>query len=52
MKVDPAAAGLDERQLARIDEHLRTRYVDAGKIAGCQVAVARHGQLTTTTCAR
>ena len=45
MKIDPAEAGLDERQLARIDEHLRTRYVDAGKIAGCQVAVARHGQL-------
>jgi CubicO group peptidase (beta-lactamase class C family) len=45
MKVDPAGAGLDERQLARIDEHLRTRYVDAGKIAGCQVAVARHGHL-------
>jgi len=45
MKTDPAGAGLDELQLARIDEHLRTRYVDAGKIAGCQVAVARHGQL-------
>jgi CubicO group peptidase (beta-lactamase class C family) len=45
MKIDPAAAGLDERQLARIDDHLRTRYVDAGKIAGCQVAVARHGQV-------
>ena len=45
MKTDPAAAGLDERQLARIDEHLLTRYVDAGKIAGCQVAIARHGQL-------
>jgi len=45
MKIDPAAAGLDERQLARIDEHFLTRYVDAGKIAGCQVAVARHGHL-------
>lgn len=45
MKIDTAAAGLDERQLERITDHLRARYVDAGKIAGCQVAVARHGQL-------
>src|SRR5215469_9817388 len=45
MKTDPVRAGLDERQLARIAEHLQRRYVDAGKIAGCQVAVARHGHL-------
>jgi CubicO group peptidase (beta-lactamase class C family) len=45
MKVDPAAAGLAERQLDRITEHLQHQYVDTGRIAGCQVAVARHGQL-------
>ncbi len=45
MKIDPVAAGLDERQLERIGEHLRVRYVDAEKIAGCQVAVARHGHI-------
>ncbi len=45
MKVDPAGAGLDERQLDRITEHLQARYVDAGKIAGCQVTVARRGQV-------
>jgi CubicO group peptidase (beta-lactamase class C family) len=45
MKVDPVGAGLDERQLDRITEHFQTRYVDAGRIAGCQVAVARHGRL-------
>jgi CubicO group peptidase (beta-lactamase class C family) len=45
MKVDPVGAGLDQRQLARIEEHLRTRYVDARKIAGCQVAIARHGHV-------
>jgi CubicO group peptidase (beta-lactamase class C family) len=45
VKVDPAGAGLDERQLARITEHLQTRYIDAGRIAGCQVVVARHDRI-------
>jgi CubicO group peptidase (beta-lactamase class C family) len=45
MKVDPVGAGLDERRLERITEHLQHRYIDAGRIAGCQVAVARHGQV-------
>jgi CubicO group peptidase (beta-lactamase class C family) len=43
MKVDPDGAGLDAAQLERIGEHLRTRYIEPGKIAGCQVTVARHG---------
>jgi CubicO group peptidase (beta-lactamase class C family) len=42
---DPSAVGFDPARLARVDEHLRRRYVDAGKIAGCQVLVARHGRL-------
>jgi len=45
MKVNPVGAGLDEHRLERITEHLKQRYVDAGRIAGCQVAVARHGQV-------
>ncbi len=45
MKVNPVGAGLDERRLERIAEHLQHRYIDAGRIAGCQVAVARHGHL-------
>jgi CubicO group peptidase (beta-lactamase class C family) len=45
MKVNPAAAGLDEGRLERITEHLQHRYVDAGRIAGGQVAVARHGHV-------
>jgi CubicO group peptidase (beta-lactamase class C family) len=45
MKVNPAGAGLAERQLNRITEHLQHQYIDAGRIAGCQVAVARHGQV-------
>lgn len=43
MKVDSDAAGMDAGRLARIDEHLLGRYVAPGKIAGCQVLVARHG---------
>jgi CubicO group peptidase (beta-lactamase class C family) len=43
MKVDSDAAGMDGGRLARIDEHLLGRYVEPGKIAGCQVLVARHG---------
>lgn len=43
MKVNPDAAGLDASRLERIDAHLASRYIDPGKIAGCQVAVVRHG---------
>jgi CubicO group peptidase (beta-lactamase class C family) len=45
MKVDPAGAGLDERRLEWITGHLQRRYIDAGRIAGCQVAVARRGHV-------
>ncbi len=45
MKINPDAAGFDSGRLALIDEHLATRYVEPGKIAGCQVAVVRRGQL-------
>jgi CubicO group peptidase (beta-lactamase class C family) len=42
---DPKAAGFDADRLARIDEHLRTRYLDPGKIVACQVLVARGGRV-------
>jgi hypothetical protein len=45
VKIDADAAGMDAGRLARIDEHLRTRYLEPGKIAGCQVVVARHGAI-------
>ena len=45
MKVNPASAGFDERRLERITEHIQTRYIDPGRIAGCQVAVVRHGHV-------
>jgi CubicO group peptidase (beta-lactamase class C family) len=47
--LDPAAAGFDPARLPRIEEHLRTRYVDPGKIAGCHVVVFRHGNLAYST---
>jgi CubicO group peptidase (beta-lactamase class C family) len=45
MKIDAEAAGMDAVRLTRIDEHLRARYLEPGKIAGCQVAVMRRGVL-------
>ncbi|HXS61855.1 MAG TPA: serine hydrolase domain-containing protein [Streptosporangiaceae bacterium] len=45
MNTDASRAGLDERQLTRITEHLQGRYIDAGRIAGCQIAVVRHGHV-------
>jgi CubicO group peptidase (beta-lactamase class C family) len=43
LAADPVAAGFDAARLARVDDHLRSRYIEPGKIAGCQVVVARHG---------
>ncbi len=37
--------GLDATRLERIGEHLERNYIGPGKIAGCQVGVARHGHL-------
>ena len=43
--VDAKAAGFDVDRLQRIDEHLRSRYLDPGKIVACQVLVARGGRV-------
>jgi CubicO group peptidase (beta-lactamase class C family) len=37
--------GLAADRLERIGEHLNRNYIEPGKIAGCQVAVSRHGHL-------
>ncbi len=50
MKTDADAAGMDEGRLARIDDHLRRSYLEPGKIAGCLVGVARHGELAHLSC--
>jgi CubicO group peptidase (beta-lactamase class C family) len=49
VKINPDAAGMDGARLQRIDEHLARNYVDAGKIAGCEVVVARHGEVAHWT---
>jgi CubicO group peptidase (beta-lactamase class C family) len=45
VKANPDAAGLDADRLEHITEHFERRYISAGKIAGCQIAVSRHGQV-------
>ncbi|HEY4025287.1 MAG TPA: serine hydrolase domain-containing protein [Candidatus Dormibacteraeota bacterium] len=40
-----STAGFDEARLERITDHLASRYVQPGKIAGCQALVARHGSV-------
>jgi len=45
VKVNPDGAGLDADRLERITQHFDRRYISPGKIAGCQVAVARRGQI-------
>ena len=45
MELQPDAAGFDAGRLDRIATHLDSRYIAPGKIAGCEVAVGRHGHL-------
>jgi len=44
MQSNPEQTGLSPERLERITEHLTKNYIEPGKIAGCQVLVARHGQ--------
>ena len=43
MELAPKQAGFSAERLERITDHLNRSYIDNGKIAGCQVLVARHG---------
>lgn len=45
MDVQPAKAGFSPERLERITAHLSRHYIEPGKIAGCQVVVARHGHV-------
>ena len=47
---DPTDLGFDPARLARIDHHFQ-QYVDDGRLAGWQVAVARSGRLVHTSTA-
>ena len=42
--VDPIEVGFDQARLATLDAHF-ARYVDAGKLAGWQIVVARRGEI-------
>jgi len=44
MPVNPDTLGLSSARLARIGDHFR-RYIDAGKLAGALMLVARRGQI-------
>ena len=43
--VSPEQVGLSGERLRRIDQHLRARYVEPGKIAGALTVIARRGKL-------
>jgi len=45
MTVKPEDVGLSSKQLDHIEKHLRTRYIEPVKIAGCLTLVARKGQI-------
>ncbi len=45
MDVAPKDAGFAPDRLERITGHLSRNYIEPGKIAGCQVLVARHGHV-------
>jgi len=45
MELAPKHTGLSTARLERITDHLERNYIAPGKIAGAQVAVARHGHL-------
>ena len=38
-------SGIDGAALARLDRHLLSRYVEAGRIAGCVTLVAQRGEV-------
>src|SRR3954452_17515045 len=41
----PGAAGMSEAGLRRTEDHLKRRYLDAGRFPGTQLVVYRRGQL-------
>jgi CubicO group peptidase (beta-lactamase class C family) len=45
MSTKAEALGLSSPRLARIDQLLQSRYIEAGKLKGALILVARHGQV-------
>ncbi len=42
---DRTIAGMSTSRLQRIDQHLREKYIETGKISGALTLVARHGEI-------
>jgi len=45
----PESAGMSSAALARVDRHLKERYIDAGRYAGAQLLVYRRGKIVHST---
>ncbi len=45
MVIKPDEAGLSSERLERVTRHLERRYIEPGKLSGCQVLVARKGHV-------
>jgi CubicO group peptidase (beta-lactamase class C family) len=45
----PESAGMSKTALDRIEHHLKTRYIDAGRFPGTQLLVYRRGKLVHST---
>lgn len=41
----PESAGMSSAALARVDRHLKERYIDAGRYPGAQLTVYRRGKI-------
>src|SRR5690349_11680156 len=41
----PETAGMSTAALARVDQHLKQRYIDAGRYPGTQLLVYRRGKI-------
>lgn len=42
---DPSDAGMSATRLARVEDHLKRRYIDTGRFPGTQTVVYRRGQI-------
>lgn len=45
----PESVGMSKAALARIDAHLKTRYIDAGRFPGAQLTIYRRGKVVHTS---
>lgn len=43
--VAPESVGLSGVQLTKLSNFFQSEYIDAGRLAGCMIAVARHGEV-------